>query len=1059
MFTNNPKIVTTSIADCWDAKQPSTVPSVSVIADQIAALNSKDYTTYSSGGKTHYVWTFLSTETFNTKEWPLFVDAFVVGGGGAGKAAGYNNHNGGGGAGGVVYATGFLLPAGIHTFTVGGGGGEGQKGGDSSIITCEFGGDTLVGNGGGCTGLHGGGGTNDWGGSGGGAYVYSDGGDETQSSENGVLSSGGVTNFGNDGGHHTGTTGGQYGAAGGGGAGAAGHDGTNVVVGDNGDGGVGIQEGVDFYINGTSNWYAGGGGGTCATCAVGGTGGGGNGGNWGSCNGQSGTANTGGGGGGHDNRGSGTQNYAGGSGIIIIRLTDDPGSIQKSFLSDQAMGGGTAEMYNGAALDFDGTNDYVNIASTTADAYGVQDSHSFAIWVKARTAEAACIMSMDDDTGWHWNTVLYTTATGIVGYHNAMSGATDAGSITKTMTYVGTWHHVVLTVTFPTTTSRTMAFYVDGALVNTASSAVSAAASAYLVDEGNIGRYHIGVTGSDPLQPPLTGQGSWFDGAMADARVYDVALSAASVKELYDDSKVIIPTKNDATGSSVDQTNLKCWWPMVDGTGTIAFDGSGSSHDGTLVNMASDDWLTGQTGCPQLVTGYNMPVVFTKSRAVHADWTNTQSLDDITLSAWVYPTIHNSYNPIIRLGGAFFLLNGSGTSLRLVDGWATSPGYQSYTFNLNQWYHVAATRVRSGNQILYVNGSQIKSEGAQSSSISMSLVEIGRRSTDYFDGLINEVVVYDGALAAGEIAKLAARDPNGGPLPPDAVTGVTGYNSVLGYYRNDGTPSLAGTATWIDRSGNGNIATVYGSPYDLLFKQGYNDSASTSTGRDNQGFPLKQKDVGAMGIHLRGVPGAGSATDPGNTAATGVPARSIVTSGNAYSGNAFTVSAWVNPTSLGTGYARVIVNKRTQNGHWPSIGLHVGSTGTLVAQYSSATYGQCLETYTTATGLIEQDKWYHVVFVKPAGTPSINYLEVKLYINGVNTAWTNSLYGNHLYSNTVATSTQPLYIGRALDGDNLTGTWVSTFVGQIGPIHLYSRGLTAEEVTQNYNAQRSRFNV
>ena len=258
----NPSLVTQDLTFCADPAPKLRRPaSIKDVADQIAALNSKDYTTYSSGGKTHYVWTFLSTETFNTSRWSLLVDAFVVGGGGAGMAAGYTAHNGGGGAGGVAYAKGFLLPAGIHTFTVGGGGGEGQKGGDSSIITNQYGGDTLVGNGGGCTGIHGGGGTNDWGGSGGGGYVYSDGGDETQSSENSVLTSGFVTNFGNDGGRHTGTTAGQYGAAGGGGAGAAGHDGTNVVVSDNGDGGVGIQEGVDFYINGTSNWYAGGGGG------------------------------------------------------------------------------------------------------------------------------------------------------------------------------------------------------------------------------------------------------------------------------------------------------------------------------------------------------------------------------------------------------------------------------------------------------------------------------------------------------------------------------------------------------------------------------------------------------------------------------------------------------------------------------------------------------------------------------------------------------------------------------------------------------------------------------
>ncbi|HHZ93987.1 MAG TPA: LamG domain-containing protein [Flavobacteriales bacterium] len=290
---------------------------------------------------------------------------------------------------------------------------------------------------------------------------------------------------------------------------------------------------------------------------------------------------------------------------------------------------------------------------------------------------------------------------------------------------------------------------------------------------------------------------------------------------------------------------------------------------------------------------------------------------------------------------------------------------------------------------------------------------------------------------------------------------LSNSSNVVGYWRNDGNPSLASTATWTDRSGNGNNGTVYGAPYDLLFKQGYNGSASTSTGRDNQGFPLKQKDVGAVGIHLHGVPAAGSATDPGNTAnpVMAPPGQTVISSGEVNVGDAFTLSAWINPTSLGTGQTRFIARKITQNGNWPSYGISVTSTGQLRAEYSTTVYGQCLETYSTAAGLIEQDNWYYVVFLKPAGAPSVNYLSVELYINGVNAAWTNSLYGNHLYSNTVATSTQPTYLGRFIDGSDLTGNWVNLFVGQIGPVHLYSRGLTQAEVTQNFNAQRSRFGI
>ena len=96
-----------------------------------------------------------------------------------------------------------------------------------------------------------------------------------------------------------------------------------------------------------------------------------------------------------------------------------------------------------------------------------------------------------------------------------------------------------------------------------------------------------------------------FDGQIANLMIYDTVLSAANVKELYDDSKVIIPTKNDASGGFVAQTNLKCWLSMGEGAGEYVYDGSGNGSYGTIVNGSTNKWLTGQTGAPQLVEGYN----------------------------------------------------------------------------------------------------------------------------------------------------------------------------------------------------------------------------------------------------------------------------------------------------------------------------------------------------------------------------------------------------------------------------------------------------------------------
>jgi hypothetical protein len=182
----------------------------------------------------------------------------------------------------------------------------------------------------------------------------------------------------------------------------------------------------------------------------------------------------------------------------------------------------------------------------------------------------------------------------------------------------------------------------------------------------------------------------------------------------------------------------------------------------------------------------------------------------------------------------------------------------------------------------------------------------------------------------------------------------------------------------------------------------------------------------------------------------------IVTSGGfnvGTSGGAgtFAASAWINIENNAS--IKTVLNKRTQNGGWPCIDMAVGTTGQVICNYSTTSYGQCLETYTTAGGLIDPGKWYNIVFVKPAG----DYQGVKIYIDGVDTGWTNTLYGSHTYSTTVATSTQPMYLGRFLDGNNSTGNWVNPWVGQLGPIQVYTEALTSAQVKQNFAAQANRF--
>jgi hypothetical protein len=217
------------------------------------------------------------------------VEYLVAAGGGGGGI-------GGGGAGGLLAGSTVLTSGATYTISVGAGGAGGAFGVNGVNGTNSGVGSILTSIGGGGGGSPGGGNS---GGSGGGAHSYFNNPQSGGSGTAGQGNNGGSSSFANSGG------------AGGGGAGAGG---TSVGFYDGGSGGVGLQS----TITGSSVYYSGGGGGGGAGgsdgAGAGGLGGGGGGTGAGGTPGP-GQANTGGGGGG----GNGGY-YAGGSGVVILRI-------------------------------------------------------------------------------------------------------------------------------------------------------------------------------------------------------------------------------------------------------------------------------------------------------------------------------------------------------------------------------------------------------------------------------------------------------------------------------------------------------------------------------------------------------------------------------------------------------------------------------------------------------------------------------------------------------------------------------------------------------------------
>ena len=198
-------------------------------------------------------------------------------------------------------------------------------------------------------------------------------------------------------------------------------------------------------------------------------------------------------------------------------------------------------------------------------------------------------------------------------------------------------------------------------------------------------------------------------------------------------------------------TGLVAAWGFNEGAGATTADGSGNGHLGTLSNAT---WTTsGQFGAALSFNGTNASVGV--SDAADLDLTT-----GMTISAWINPAAAGSWRTVVMKerpsGLAYSLYSDNGASRpsafvniggsdRNAEGTAAVP--------LNTWSHVAAT-YDGATLRLFVNGVQVGSQAMTGAmAVSTGALRIGGNSvwSEYFQGRIDEVRIYNRALTAGEI--------------------------------------------------------------------------------------------------------------------------------------------------------------------------------------------------------------------------------------------------------------------------------------------------------------------
>lgn len=181
-------------------------------------------------------------------------------------------------------------------------------------------------------------------------------------------------------------------------------------------------------------------------------------------------------------------------------------------------------------------------------------------------------------------------------------------------------------------------------------------------------------------------------------------------------------------------------WKLDENNGTTAADSSGNGNDGTLVDMnPGTDWVSGKIGGGLHLDGTN-------------DFVNIGDLGiftETTIAFWM--DMSNSHVwPVATEFAQGLIMDWNKYRYR---GFGVDKE-KTFTFN-GSWNHVALT-VDDSNIRFYVDVINIHTVSKNSGSDSFDAVVLGQRGddTEWFEGTLDDVRIYNRALTAQEVSDL-----------------------------------------------------------------------------------------------------------------------------------------------------------------------------------------------------------------------------------------------------------------------------------------------------------------
>ena len=317
-----------------------------------------------------------------------------------------------------------------------------------------------------------------------------------------------------------------------------------------------------------------------------------------------------------------------------------------------------------------------------------------------------------------------------------------------------------------------------------------------------------------------SGSNRYFNGSIDEVRIYDRALSASEITELYNQganrlAKVNVNQKTDVVGSG-----LVGYWTFdgqdTDWGANTVNDMSTNSNNGTITNMStSTDAVSGIIGQALDFDGDNNYVDVPDSaslRVADGDFSVSFWLKRDAISS-VIENLVGTENGVSNYLGWSIRLGGSDTiSFYVNDGAGQKLAGGGEVLVVNEWYHFVGV-VDSGNTIYYyLNGTlqdstSLAGETAFEKNYGLDIGNIESGSNRYFNGSIDEVRMYNRALSASEITELYNQGAEK-LLKVNMPQTDLMPNGLVGYWTFDGQDTNWGTNKTNDLSGNSNTGTM-----------------------------------------------------------------------------------------------------------------------------------------------------------------------------------------------------------------------------------------------------------